>query len=79
MGGYPDLDEATLKMIIEKSIYIEPTFLDAALPNWRDKDFKQTGGKHSLAACSEKSGRMIIAPGVKIGFGSCVEPSPNAT
>jgi hypothetical protein len=63
-------------MIIEKSIYIEPTFLDAALPNWRDKDFKQTGGKYSLAACSEKSGRMIIAPGVKLVLGRASGPPP---
>jgi imidazolonepropionase-like amidohydrolase len=75
--GY-DLDEATLNTIIEKGIYIEPTFLDATLPNWREKDLKQTGGKFSLAASSEKAGRMIIShPGVKISFGSGVGPFPH--
>jgi len=75
--GY-DIDEATLNTIIAKGIYVEPTFLDATLPNWREKDLKQTGGKYSIAACSEKSGRMMIAHGgVKFGFGTGVGPFPH--
>jgi len=43
------------------------------------RDAKSTGGKYSLEALREKSGRFAIAQGLKISFGTGVGPFPHGT
>jgi len=72
-----ELDEATADQMKRKGIYLELTAYHFSLSEYTLRDAKATGGKYSLAALREKSGRLAISRGVKISFGSGVGPFPH--
>lgn len=74
-----DLDEGTADLMKKKGIYLELTAYHYSLSDYTLRDAKSTGGKYSLEAMREKSGRLAIARGVKISFGSGVGPFPHGT
>lgn len=74
-----ELDEATADMMKKKGIYLELTAYHYSLSDYTARDAKSTGGKYSLQALREKSGRLAISRGVKISFGSGVGPFPHGT
>jgi len=74
-----DLDEATADLMKKKGIYLELTAYHYSLSDYTARDAKSTGGKYSLEAMREKSGRLAISRGVKISFGSGVGPFPHGT
>lgn len=74
-----EMDEATADAIKKKGIYLELTAYHYSLSEYTEKDAKSTGGKYSLEALREKTGRMAIARGVKISFGSGVGPFPHGS
>jgi imidazolonepropionase-like amidohydrolase len=74
-----DLDEATADLIKKKGLYLELTAYHYSLSEYALKDAKDTGGKYSLEAMREKSGRLAISRGLKISFGSGVGPFPHGT
>jgi imidazolonepropionase-like amidohydrolase len=74
-----ELDEATADLIKKKGLYLELTAYHYSLSEYTLKDAKTTGGKYSLEALREKSGRFAIARGLKISFGSGVGPFPHGT
>jgi len=74
-----DLDEATAEQIKKKGIYLELTAYHYSLAEYAVRDAKSTGGKYSLEAMREKSGRLAIGRGLKISFGSGVGPFPHGT
>ena len=74
-----ELDEATADQMKKKGIYLELTAYHYSLSDYTARDAKSTGGKYSLQAMREKSGRLAISRGVKISFGSGVGPFPHGT
>jgi len=74
-----ELDEATADLIKKKGIYLELTAYHYSLSDYTTRDAKSTGGKYSLEALREKSGRLAISRGLKISFGSGVGPFPHGT
>jgi imidazolonepropionase-like amidohydrolase len=74
-----ELDEATADLMKKKGIYLELTAYHYSLSDYTARDAKSTGGKYSLQEMREKSGRLAIARGVKISFGSGVGPFPHGT
>jgi imidazolonepropionase-like amidohydrolase len=74
-----ELDEATADQIKKKGIYLEFTAYHYSLSDYAEKDAKNTGGKYSLEAMREKSGKLAIARGLKISFGTGVGPFPHGT
>jgi len=74
-----DLDETTADSMKKKGIYLELTAYHYSLSDYTLKDAKATGGKYSLEALREKSGRLAISRGVKISFGTGVGPFPHGT
>jgi imidazolonepropionase-like amidohydrolase len=74
-----ELDEATADLMKKKGIFLELTAYHYSLSDYTVKDAKATGGKYSLEALREKSGRMAVARGLKISFGSGVGPFPHGT
>jgi imidazolonepropionase-like amidohydrolase len=72
-----DLDDATADLMKRKGIYLELTAYHYSLSDYAARDAKTTGGKYSLAALRERSGRLAISRGVKISFGSGVGPFPH--
>jgi imidazolonepropionase-like amidohydrolase len=74
-----ELDEATADQIKKKGIYLELTAYHYSLSDYTARDAKSTGGKYSLQALREKSGRLAISRGLKISFGSGVGPFPHGT
>jgi len=74
-----EMDEATADAIKKKGIYLELTAYHYSLSEYTEKDAKSTGGKYSLEAMREKSGRLAIARGLKISFGSGVGPFPHGS
>ena len=72
-----EMDEATADLIKKKGIYLELTAYHYSLSDYTVKDAKNTGGKYSLEALREKSGRMAINRGLKISFGSGAGPFPH--
>ena len=72
-----ELDDAEVDQIKKKGIYLELTAYHYSLSDYALRDAKSTGGKYSLAALREKSGRLAIARGVKISFGSGAGPFPH--
>ena len=74
-----ELDEATADLIKKKGIYLELTAYHYSLSDYVARDAKSTGGKYSLEALREKSGRLAISRGLKISFGSGVGPFPHGT
>jgi len=74
-----ELDEATADLMKKKGIYLELTAYHYSMSDYTQRDAKATGGKYSLQALREKSGRLAIARGVKISFGTGVGPFPHGT
>jgi imidazolonepropionase-like amidohydrolase len=74
-----ELDEATADQMKKKGIYLELTAYHYSLSDYTARDAKSTGGKYSLQALREKSGRLAISRGVKISFGTGVGPFPHGT
>ena len=74
-----ELDEATADLMKKKGIYLELTAYHYSLSDYTARDARSTGGKYSLQALREKSGRLAISRGVKISFGSGVGPFPHGT
>jgi imidazolonepropionase-like amidohydrolase len=74
-----ELDEATADLIKKKGIYLELTAYHYSLSDYTVRDAKSTGGKYSLEALREKSGRLAVSRGLKISFGSGVGPFPHGT
>ena len=74
-----ELDEPTADLIKKKGIYLELTAYHYSLSDYTEKDAKSTGGKYSLEGMREKSGRLAIARGLKISFGSGVGPFPHGS
>jgi imidazolonepropionase-like amidohydrolase len=72
-----ELDDATADRIKKKGIYLELTAYHYSLSDYTAKDAKSTGGKYSLEALREKSGRLAISRGLKISFGSGAGPFPH--
>jgi imidazolonepropionase-like amidohydrolase len=71
-----DLDDADIKMMAQKGIYLVPTLYH--YQDDREKDMKKYSG-HSVAEVSERSFPRAVAQGVKIAFGSGVGPFPHGT
>jgi imidazolonepropionase-like amidohydrolase len=74
-----EMDEATADAMKKKGIYLELTAYHYSLSDYTEKDAKSTGGKYSLEAMREKSGRLAIAKGLKISFGSGAGPFPHGS
>jgi len=74
-----ELDEATADLMKKKGLYLELTAYHYSLSEYTLRDAKVTGGKYSLEAMREKSGRLAISRGLKISFGSGVGPFPHGT
>ena len=74
-----ELDETTADAMKKKDIYLELTAYHYSLSDYTSKDAILTGGKYSLEAMREQSGRLAISRGVKISFGSGVGPFPHGT
>lgn len=74
-----DLDDTTADLMKKKGLYLELTAYHYSLSEYTLRDANQTGGKYSLEAMREKSGRLAISRGVKISFGSGVGPFPHGT
>jgi imidazolonepropionase-like amidohydrolase len=74
-----ELDEATADLMKKKGMYLELTAYHYSLSDYTQKDAKATGGKYSLEALREKSGKLAVSRGLKISFGSGVGPFPHGT
>jgi imidazolonepropionase-like amidohydrolase len=74
-----ELDEATADLMKKKGLYLELTAYHYSLSDYTLRDAKATGGKNSLEAMREKSGRLAVSRGLKISFGSGVGPFPHGT
>lgn len=71
-----ELDDADIKVMVQKGIYLVPTLYHYQLD--RERDMKKYDG-HSVAEVSEHSFRRALTAGVKIAFGSGVGPFPHGT
>jgi imidazolonepropionase-like amidohydrolase len=71
-----ELEDADIKLMVQKGIYLVPTLYH--YQDDREKDMKKYAG-HSVAEVSERSFRRAVAQGVKIAFGSGVGPFPHGT
>ena len=71
-----ELDDADIRLMVQKGIYLVPTLYHYQLD--RERDMKKYDG-HSVAEVSEHSFRRALAGGVKIAFGSGVGPFPHGT
>ena len=71
-----DLEDADIKLILQKGIYLVPTLYHYQLD--RERDMKRHGG-HSVAEVSERSFSRAVAQGVKVAFGSGVGPFPHGS
>jgi imidazolonepropionase-like amidohydrolase len=74
-----ELDEATADLIKKKGLYLELTAYHYSLSDYTARDARATGGRYSLEALREKSGRLAISRGLKISFGSGAGPFPHGT
>jgi imidazolonepropionase-like amidohydrolase len=72
-----DLDDASLRKMVEKGIYYVPTLYVYEFEP--EEDLRATGGKSSRARIHEASFRRAVASGVKIAFGTDVGPFPHGT
>jgi imidazolonepropionase-like amidohydrolase len=71
-----ELEDADIKLMAQKGIYLVPTLYHYQLD--RERDMKKYAG-HSVAEVSEPSFRRALAAGVKVAFGSGVGPFPHGT
>ena len=72
-----DLDDVSMKMLLEKNIPLVPTFFDLEVGDKADLEF--SGGVNSRWRQQEKSFKKALAGGVRIGFGSGAGPFPHGT
>ena len=70
------LDDAAIKEMVAKGIYLVPTLYHYQL--MKPGQMKEFNG-NSIAAASEPSFRKAVAAGVKIAFGTGVGPFPHGT
>lgn len=70
------LEDADIKLMVQKGIYLVPTLYHYQLD--RERDMKKYSG-HSVADVSEPSFRKALAAGVKVAFGSGVGPFSHGT
>jgi imidazolonepropionase-like amidohydrolase len=70
------LDDASIKEMVEKGIYLVPTLYHYQL--MKPEQVKQFSG-NSIAGVSEPSFRKALAAGVNIAFGTGVGPFPHGT
>lgn len=70
------LDDAAIKEMVAKGIYLVPTLYHYQL--MKPEQVKQFNG-NSIAGASEPSFRKAVAAGVKIAFGTGVGPFPHGT
>jgi imidazolonepropionase-like amidohydrolase len=71
-----ELEDADIKIMVQKGIYLVPTLYH--YQDDRERDMKKYAG-HSVAEVSERSFPRAVAQGVKIAFGSGVGPFPHGT
>lgn len=72
-----DLDDNSMRMLVEKGTYLVPTVLE--LRGWEQADLTNNGGVNSRFRLMEKSFKKALIGGVKIGFGSGAGPFPHGT
>jgi imidazolonepropionase-like amidohydrolase len=72
-----DLDDASMRMLLEKNIPLVPTLFDLQVGDKADLEF--SGGVNSRWRQQEKSFKKALAGGVTIGFGSGAGPFPHGT
>jgi imidazolonepropionase-like amidohydrolase len=72
-----DLDDNSMRMLVEKGTYLVPTVLE--LRGWEQGDLTNSGGANSRFRLMEKSFKKALTGGVKIGFGSGAGPFPHGT
>jgi len=72
-----ELDEATADLMKKKGIYLELTAYHYSLSDYTLRDAKATGGKYSLQALREKSGRLGDIPRRKNFLCSGAGPFPH--
>jgi len=71
------LDDALANLMKKKGIYLELTAYHYSLSDYTVRDAKSTGGKYSLQALRETSGRLAISHALKLSFGSGAGPFPH--
>jgi imidazolonepropionase-like amidohydrolase len=72
-----ELDDASLREMVGKGIYLVPTLYVYEVEP--EEDLRATEGKTSRARIHEASFRRALASGVKIAFGTDVGPFPHGT
>ena len=70
------LDQAQANLMVQKSIYYDPTFVRYTEPNMDDNDMRSTGGKYRMIPIFEKAVTLAVnTPGLKIMMGSGADGS----
>ncbi len=72
-----DLDDESIRRMIQKGIYLCPTLYVYEFEP--EEDLQATGGKTSRARIHEVSFRKAVAAGIKIAFGTDAGPFPHGT
>jgi imidazolonepropionase-like amidohydrolase len=72
-----DIDDATIKEMVQKGTYTTATLYHYWLE--QQKDLDATGGQHSLYRTACESFKRKVDAGVKVAFGSGVGPFPHGT
>ena len=72
-----DLDDESIRGMIQKGIYFCPTLYVYEFES--EEDLQATGGKTSRARIHELSFRKAVAAGVRIAFGTDAGPFPHGT
>ena len=72
------LDDAEFAMMIQKGIYWDVTGYRYSLPELKEHDLKETGGKYDLPSIFEKTFQKGMGTKVKMMFGSGVDGEPYA-
>ena len=72
-----ELDDASLREMVDKGIYLVPTLYVYEFEP--EEDLRATEGKTSRARIHEASFRRALGSGVKIAFGTDVGPFPHGT
>ena len=72
-----DLDDAAIREMVAKGIYLVPTLYVYEFEP--EEDLEMSGGKTTRARIHEPSFKKAMAAGVKIAFGTDVGPFPHGT
>jgi imidazolonepropionase-like amidohydrolase len=72
-----DLDDAALKQMVAKGVYLVPTLYVYEFEP--EEDLAMSGGKTTRARIHEASFKRALAAGVKIAFGTDAGPFPHGT